>query len=120
MLILMLAAAVSDTDYPHRPWGQVATLSMSASEATACIARELDKGGSALVLPVEGGTDIDWSVDVSWGKRPDAWERFSVRSGGGSTTMTVSYRHPSSVKRVAKHVDKLAKACLRIAEMRPA
>ena len=76
------ASADKDTDYPHRDWGHVATLDMSVAEATACIARALDKGGSVLVLPVDGGNDIDYSVDVPWGKRPDAWERFKLRNDG--------------------------------------
>lgn len=106
--------AASDTDYPHRDWGQTLTLDMSVSDATDCIARVFDKGGSVLVLPTEGGNDIDWSIDVPWGKRPDAWERYSLRANGTATTLRASYRHPSSQKRVSKHVDNLKRACLRV------
>ncbi|WP_293875583.1 hypothetical protein [Sphingomonas sp. UBA978] len=114
------ASADKDTDYPHRDWGHVATLDMSVAEATACIARALDKGGSVLVLPVDGGNDIDYSVDVPWGKRPDAWERFKLRNDGATTTLRLFYRHPVSQKGAGKDVERLKKQCLRVSRVDPA
>lgn len=106
-------------DYPHRDWGQVVTLDMTMADATACIAREMDRHGSVLVLPVEGGADIDFSVDVMWGKQLDPWERFKLRTEEGKTVLRVFYRKPTGPKSVGKDVERLRKRCLVIREMRP-
>lgn len=45
---------------PHRDWGRTVELDMSLTDATACIAREMSRKGKVLVLPVEGGNDIDF------------------------------------------------------------
>lgn len=108
------AIARSDTDYPHRDWGQVATLDMSLVEATACIARELNRTGDASVLPVEGGNDIDFAVRPMWGPKMEPWETFKIRSEGGTTTLRVFYRHPVKQKGVSKDVSRLQKQCLRV------
>lgn len=120
-LVTAPALARSDTDFPHRDWGQVATLDMTVAEATGCIARELDRQGSVLVLPVEGGNDIDFSAGGMFGGSVgEPWERFKVRREGDVTTLRVFYRHPFNQKGVGKAVERLGKRCLRISSLRPA
>ncbi len=114
------ASARSDTDYPHRDWGHVATLDMTIADATTCIARELNRNGDALVLPVEGGNDVDFTVHVPWGKKMEPWETFKLRSSGGVTTMRVFYRHPVRQNGVGKDVARLQKRCLKVKSIDPA
>jgi len=114
-----ISPADAGTDYPHRDWGQVAMLDMTVAEATACIARELDRNGSVLILPTEGGNDIDYTMDVLWGKKPDAWERFKIRPNGDKASLKVFYRHPVSQKETGKDVARLQKKCLVVATITP-
>jgi hypothetical protein len=116
------AAAAPDTDYPHRNWGQVATLDMSLAEATACIARTKTGGGaSTQVIPAEGGNDIDFrpSAGLFGGSVSEPWETFKVRTVGGSTELRVFYRHPYRQGGITKDVARLQKRCLRVSSMRP-
>jgi hypothetical protein len=53
------ATAQSNSRYPHRDWGKVATLNMSVIDATTCILRVLNRGSTATLIPAEGGNDID-------------------------------------------------------------
>ncbi|WP_311271033.1 hypothetical protein [Sphingobium sp. WCS2017Hpa-17] len=106
--------ARSGTDYPHRDWGRVLTLDMSTTDATTCIARELNRTGDAVVLPVEGGNDIDFAVRPIWGPKMEPWETYKVRSVNGATTLRVFYRHPMKPKTVAKDVARLQRQCLKI------
>lgn len=108
------ASAGPDTDYPHRDWGQIATLDMSVADATACIARELNRTGSVLVLPVESGNDIDFTANVPWGKKLEPWERFKLRGAGDTSVLTLFYRHPVTRKGAGKDVARLQKRCLRV------
>lgn len=113
------ASVGPDTDFPHRDWGQVAMLDMTVADATACIARELNRSGSVLVLPVEGGNDIDFTVNVLWGKKMEPWERFKLRGNGPTSTLSLFYRHPVTQKGVGKDIARLQKKCLRVSSMRP-
>lgn len=114
------ALARSDTDYPHRDWGQVATLDMAVVEATACIARELGRKGDAVVIPMEGGNDIDFAVRPMWGPKMEPWETYKVRSESGVTTLRVFYRHPVKRDGVGKDVARLQKQCLRVSKVEQA
>lgn len=114
---LTSSVALAGPDYPHRDWGKVATLDMSLTDATTCIARTLNKRGSVLVLPVDGGNDIDFSVGVAWGNQPDPWERFKLREEEGVTTLRVFYRHPIRRGGVDKDVKRLQKHCLKISRI---
>lgn len=115
----LTASAEKDTDYPHRDWGQVATLDMSVTEATTCIARFLARKGDAIVLPVEGGNDIDFAVRPMWGPKMEPWESFKVRDEAGVTTLRLFYRHPVRKKGAGKDIDRLVKACLKIRSLTP-
>lgn len=114
------ALARSDTDFPHRDWGQVATLDMTVAEATACIARELSRNGDALVIPVDGGNDIDFAVRPMWGPKMEPWETFKLRSTDGITTLRIFYRHPVKKGGVSKDVARFQKHCLRVRRIDPA
>lgn len=123
MLLLALAfAALQDkgTDYPHRDWGQVATLDMTVQDATTCIARTLSRRGDALVLPVDGGNDIDFAVRPMWGPKMEPWETYKVRSSADRATLRLFYRHPVTAKGAGKDVRFLQKHCLKIASIKPA
>lgn len=88
---------------------------MSLSDATACVAREMSRKGKVLVLPVEGGNDIDFYMgSMLGGPAGDAWERFLLRSSGSVTTMTALYRHPATMKWVNKDVERMEKRCLNV------
>lgn len=110
----------SDTDYPHRDWGKVVTLDMNITEATACLARELNRRGDALVVPVDGGNDIDFTFHVAWGKKMEPWETFKIRTAGGTTTLKVFYRHPVKQSAVDKDIRRLQKQCLKVRQIDPA
>lgn len=124
-LALMLAGVVTPaatypgTDYPHRDWGRMATLDMTASEATACIARWLDRRGDVLALPVEGGVDIDYTDHLPWGPTPKPSERYQVREMAGTTTLRILYRGSATKKFIPKNVAKLRKECLRVITITP-
>lgn len=119
-LVMSQASARSDTDYPHRDWGQVATLDMSLTDATACIVRELNRNSDTSVIPVEGGNDIDVAPHLMWGPKPEPWNTYKLRNVGGVTTLRVFYRHPVKQKTVSKDVAKLQKYCLKIRQIDPA
>ena len=107
------ASARSGTDYPHRDWGQVLTLEMSVDEATACIAREMRRQGPILVLPVDGGNDIDWTAGGLFQKGgTEAWVNFKIRREGDTTKLRIFYRHPIITKGLNGYVKKLEKQCL--------
>lgn len=114
-----LMAAFSPQDYPHRDWGKVATLSMSVDEAAACIARTYNRRGGALVVPADGGVDID-ATSFATIPRGEPWQRFKLRTAGDVTTMRVLFRRPLSAKRTEKDVRKLGADCLRISSIDPA
>lgn len=112
------ASARSDTDYPHRDWGKVVTLDMSVTEATACIVREMNRNGSATVIPAEGGNDIDWKAGVMFGGTVgEPWQTFKVRSEAGSTTLRIFYRHPVRLGANDKVVAKMRKQCLKVVKV---
>lgn len=114
------AIAAPDTDYPHRDWGQVATLDMSLADATACIARAMDREGSVLVLPTEGGNDIDFSPGGLFGASTfEPFLRFKVRPTGEFAEMRLFYRHPVSQKKAGRYVEKLQKRCLKVRSIAP-
>ena len=122
-LILVLASATAasaqDTDKPHRPWGKVAVLGMSFNDARACIAREFDKRGSVLVLPVEGGVDIDWTIGGA-PFAPNMGEplmTFQLRTGA-EVTLSALYRHPLQAKTIDGTLRSLTKRCLVVREIR--
>lgn len=108
------ASAAPDTDYPHRDWGQVATLDMSVIDATACIARELGRNGETSIIPAEGGNDIDYALRVMWGKKMEPWMTFKLRESEDGATMRIFYRHPFKAKNIIKQVERLQKRCLKV------
>lgn len=113
-------AAIAGNDDPHRDWGRTLTLDMSLADATACVAREMSRKGKVLVLPVEGGNDVDFFMgSMLGGSAGDAWERFLLRSSGVATTMTVLYRHPATMKWVNKDVERMSKGCLKVSRTHP-
>lgn len=114
------ASAGPDTDYPHRDWGQVATLDMKMPDATACVAREVDRKGAALVLPVDGGNDIDFSVGAAFGNVGEPWIRFQLRQAGHDVQLRAAYRHPAHVKLVSKYIRGFQKRCLKVRSITPA
>jgi len=88
-------------DYPHRDFGQVIALDMSLPDATSCIARSMDRYGSVLVLPNDGGDDIDFSAGTMFGGSVnEAWISFKVRPDGDASNLRVFYRHPVIAKGV--------------------
>ena len=90
----------------------MAILDMSAPDAVTCIARELNRKGDAMILPVEGGGDIDFTVHVMWGKKLEPWETFKVRTENGKTVLRIYYRHPVKAKGISKDVAKMQTRCL--------
>jgi hypothetical protein len=113
------ASARSDTDYPHRDWGQVVTLDMSVTDATACIMRELGRRADATVIPMDGGNDIDIAAHLAWGKKMEPWQTYKIRGDGGVTTMRAFYRHPVTQAGVSKEVGKLQEHCLKVKAISP-
>lgn len=113
------ALADPDTDYPHRDWGQVATLDMTLMDATACIARTLDRRGDAIVIPAEGGNDIDFAVRPAWGPKMEPWLSFKLREEGSATQLRIFYRRPMSRGKVANEVERLRKRCLMVSSITP-
>lgn len=115
------ASAKQNTDYPHRDWGQIVTLNMSLNDATACIAREKNRQGATLVLPVEGGNDIDWRSTTGFfgGVVSEPWETFKLRASNGITTLSVFYRHPLRLGGVTKDIARLQKRCLIVTSIIP-
>ena len=113
------AHARSDTDYPHRDWGQVVTLDMTVAEATSCVARELGRTADVSVIPAEGGNDIDIAAHVMWGKKMEPWQTYKIRGEGGIVTLRGFYRHPVKQKAVSKEVAKLQDRCLKAKSIDP-
>jgi hypothetical protein len=111
------SASVAGPDYPHRDWGKVAILDMTAADAITCIARELNRNGDAMILPVEGGGDIDFTAHVMFGKKLEPWETFKVRTEGEKTVLRIFYRHPIRAKRLTKDVEKMRGRCLKVTEI---
>jgi len=116
---LPFTAQSATPDYPHRDWGQVATLDMSLMDATTCIARQMNRAGDAAIIPAEGGNDIDWTAHVPWGKKMEPWMTFKVRRANDVTTLRVLYRKPIGPGRVAKDVRKMQKHCLKVIKIEP-
>ena len=120
-LVAAPALASSDTDYPHRDWGQIATIDMPIGEATACIAREMTKAGKVLILPADGGNDIDFYMgSILGGGSGDPWERFQLRPSGESTVLRALYRHPYKASTVSADVRRMGKHCLKVLKVGPA
>lgn len=117
--VAMPAMAAPDTDFPHRDWGQIATLDMTVDEATSCIARELNRFGDATVLPMAGGNDIDFAAHPMWGPKMEPWQTFKVRSEDGATKLRVFYRHPVKKASVSKDVTRMQKRCLKVQKIDP-
>jgi len=113
-VVATTASARSDTDYPHRDWGQVMTLDMSVADATACIARELGRRADASVIPAEGGNDIDIAPRGLWGPKSEPWQTYKIRSENGTTVLRAFYRHPVRQGAVTKEVAKLGRRCLKL------
>lgn len=109
------AIAASDTDYPHRDWGQTLTLDMTTADATACIARTMGRHAEAAVIPMDGGNDIDVAPNSLWGPKLEPWTTFKVREAAGVVTLQVFYRHPIKQSSVGKEVARLEKRCLKVA-----
>lgn len=120
LVLIPAADAGEDTDYPHRDWGQVATLDMSVTDATACIARELNRNGEASVIPADGGNDVDYALRVMFGKKMEPWMTFKLREHDGRATMRIFYRHPFKASGIIKQVERLQKHCLKVASIMPA
>jgi hypothetical protein len=99
-MILVLApmwplAAGSD-DQPHRRWDKTAWTEATLAETQACVARVMDRMGSVLVLPVEGGADIDFTIGGGLFVQGmgEPYARFQVRDEGSRRTIFGLYRHP--------------------------
>lgn len=122
MAFAPVAIASPDTDYPHRDWGQVATLDMSLADATTCVTRGIARTYERVItVPVEGGTDIDAGPGGGFfGVAHDPWVRLMVREDAGAVTLRAFYRHPVSRKDVGKIIEKLKKRCLKVASIAPA
>ncbi|WPZ05664.1 hypothetical protein [Pelagerythrobacter marinus] len=113
---LTSTAAIAGPDYPHRDWGQTLALDMTATEATACMARELDRQGEALIVPAEGGSDIDFSSDAMFGGAVgEPWIRFQIREDDDATTLSALYRHPVNKRWIARVLRNAEKRCLKVA-----
>lgn len=109
-----------DTDYPHRDWGQIATLNMTPAEAAACIARQLSRDNDrVLPIAVDGGIDIDAGPEGFFGVVNEPWERYQVRSENGQTTLRVFYRHPANRRNISRVVRRMGTRCLKVIEVKP-
>jgi hypothetical protein len=114
------ATAQSNSRYPHRDWGKVATLNMSVIDATTCILRVLNRGSTATLIPAEGGNDIDLKPGTILGTGAgDAWQTFKVRGENGKTTLRILYRHPLRIGANDAAVKKLQKRCLKVESISP-
>ncbi len=91
---------------------------MTLADATACIARVMDREGSVLVLPVEGGNDLDYTAGTMFGSVNESWVRFQIRAGE-ATTLRIFYRHPVNQKWLRRVNRNLVKVCLKVIETRP-
>lgn len=115
------SAAATDTDYPHRDWGQVATLDMTATEAAACVTRQLARiYGNVIPVPAEGGTDIEGAPGGGFfGVAHDPWVSYQVRQENDATVLRVFYRHPVSQKNISRDVRRMGERCLKIRQIDP-
>lgn len=119
-LLASPAYADDDTDYPHRDWGKSVKLDMTLGEATACVAREMDRKGSVLIVPVDGGNDIDFSAQSMFSTVGEPWERFKIRSKDGETTLRIFYRHPVNRRWIEnRDMKRLKKSCLKVLSITP-
>jgi hypothetical protein len=116
------ASAKQDTDYPHRDWGQVATIDMTATEAAACLTRQLSRQfGRVTPVPAEGGTDIEGGPGGGFFGTPhDPWVSYQVRGQASGSTLRVFYRHPISQGNISRDVRRMGEKCLKIAKLSPA
>lgn len=121
-LIAVGTIAADKPDQPFRPMGEIAVLDMPLAEAQACVARTMDKSGSVLVLPVDGGADIDWGIGGGF-LAPNTGEPYATfqlrENAAGKVTLAILYRHPMRAKVMRKTVDQLAKRCLVVRSMEP-
>ena len=108
------ALASPETDQPHRPWGKTAILDMTPADAQTCIARSMDKIGSVLVLPIDGGTDIDFTLSGGWltSSAGEAYARFQIRTDAGSVKLSGLYRRPLGANFFDGMLKSLQKRCL--------
>lgn len=115
----MPSAKPQDTDYPHRDWGEIAHLDMTAVEGAACVTRQLARiYGRVTPVPAEGGTDIEGGPGGGLlGAAHDPWVSYQVRASGDGSTLRVFYRHPVSAKNVGRDVRRMTKKCLRVARI---
>ncbi|SMC97193.1 hypothetical protein SAMN06272759_11517 [Novosphingobium sp. B1] len=78
----------------------------------------MDREGSVLVLPVDGGNDIDFSPGGLFGTTTnEPILRYKVRADGSVSTMQLFYRHPVSQKLAGRYVEKLQKRCLKVRQI---
>lgn len=115
-LIVSPAFASADTDYPHRDWGKVATLDMTASDATTCVTHELARQFERIIpVPTDGGAEIDGGPGGGFfGVAHDPWVRYKIRTEGGAVLLRISYRHPISQGTIERDVRRMSERCLKV------
>ena len=122
IIAAVMAPAPGGSDQPHRDWGQIATLDMSVTDATACIMRATSRGGaSAQIIPADGGNDIDYraAAGLFGGSVGKPWITYQVRQAGSGSLLTILYRHPYRQSMAAKQFRDLRKRCRKVASVNP-
>jgi len=122
-IALTIAAPISakSPDRPYRPAGQIAVLNMPFNDAQACVAREMDKGGSVLILPTTGGSDIDFTLSGGLFAQAtgEPYATFRLREiSSNEVTLSAVYRRPLSAKSIINMMKALGRKCLVVKEMR--
>ena len=95
-------------------------LDMTVIDATACIARELGRSNDILVIPMDGGNDIDIAPHPLWGRKLEPLLTYKLRTAEDFTKLTILYRHPFKPKVIDKDLRSLQRHCLKVTTIEPA
>jgi hypothetical protein len=106
------AAPVTETrkGFPHRDWGEVATIDLPIDLAQSCVVQQLMTSGRVVSLPVENGSDVYFAVHSLMANGPP-YVRFMLRKHEDKTHLRALYRRPFGRGTVSGFVADLQAMC---------
>jgi hypothetical protein len=112
-LAIALAPATSNAESPTpmRPFAEAIVTKVKMMEAQACATRDIAHYGQAVVVPVDGGVEIDELTRTLVTSPSDPRFRLRVTDNGEDRKIEAFYRHPVSAKLVAWRLAKMKRTC---------
>jgi hypothetical protein len=112
-MILLLAMLMAEAPPgPYRDAEITIVSTKPTNELVPCITRTISRFGAVTVIPVEGGSTVDFTPrSLVFGAQGSAVVSVKVVDAEESRRITTSYRHPFSVKAAKNFTRDVAKRC---------